>query len=135
MAARGPGKLQATAEAEEEVSELETLSPEDLEAVVTEVDFEALSDDILREIQRRLGSESERQKLAPTILLQLGRDILKTRDEERAHEEYEPPELSEIIADAGLPADRKRQLVRSEILRVTAELDRLNAMLDALEKQ
>ncbi len=95
-----------------------------------------LDDLILQEVRERLGDEGRRKEIPGTVLMQLARDVFRIKEAEaarRVDEVVEPPSMSEIIADAGLPPDRKRELIRAEVLRATTELDRLNEMLDELE--
>jgi len=121
------------------VTDLATISVDDLvEALEPSGSQELgkLDDLILLEVRERLGDESRRKEIPGTVLMQLARDVFRVREQEAARkveQVEEPSPLSEIIDQAGLPDARKRELVRAEILRVTAELDLLNGMLDGLE--
>jgi hypothetical protein len=97
-----------------------------------------LDDLILLEVRERLGDPERRSDIPGTTLLQLARDVIRVREAESARkaataDTVEPPALAEIIATAGLPKARKRELVRGEILRLTGEIEHLNGMLDELE--
>lgn len=120
--------------------DLERLSVEELAAALDPGEDDAEMDDvdalILGELQRRLADETRRAEIPGTVLVQMAREVYKARAAKAARvvdEVEEPPQLAEIIANAGLPAARKRELVREEILRATGELDRLKEMLDGLE--
>lgn len=95
-----------------------------------------LDEMILREVRERLGDEGRRKEIPGTVLMQLARDVIRVREAEAARkveQVEEPPSIGEIIHNAGLPDDRKRELVRAEILRAHRELDGLNEMLADLE--
>lgn len=102
------------------------------------LDLGELNEQILKELERRLGDEKLRQEIPGTTLMQLARDIMKAKEREAAahvDEREEDMPLSEILAQAGLPAERKRELVRAQILITQAELDRLTVLLDELEAE
>lgn len=120
--------------------DIERLSPEQIASALDPKDageeLGELDELILLEVKERLGDPDRRREIPGTVLMQLARDVFRVREQEAARKVEqieEPTPLSEIIDQAGLPAERKRQLVREEILRVTAELDALNGMLDGLE--
>ena len=124
--------------------DLETISAEDLAAALHPdpdggtKELGELGDLILEEVKARLNDPVRRSELPGTTLMQLARDQVRFQEAQaarRVEAVEEPPPLSEIIAGAGLPSTRKLELVRAEILRVTDELDRLNAMRDELEDE
>lgn len=119
---------------------LERLSADELAAALRPQhdtdELGELDDLVLQELRERLADDDRRKEIPGTVLVQMAREVMKVKAIEaarRVEQVEEPPSLREIIDTAGLPAVRKRELVREEILRVTAELDALNEMLDGLE--
>lgn len=99
------------------------------EAEVPAGSVEQLSDLATSELLRRLKDADEAAKLPGTGLLNLVLLIQKQREPDKDPVEQVELDLLEVIANADLPADRKRELVETELKALT---ERAGALTDAL---
>lgn len=74
------------------------------------------------ELYRRLQDPELRKELPGTTLMQLFKEYVRLKGEERKHAEQQEvadsQSILEIVTGAGLPAERKRELIRGELARL-----------------